>query len=366
MKTKDAALRGIGLSLALAVALCATVILAAQQGPPVAARGPAPVARGASPGDAIQVHGRWIIDVRNPDGTLASHHDFQNALLPSGQQLLSYLISKGSSIITWDIRLRANNTDPTGPCPPSPTNDSSCYIAGPGSTLPLLMPNAPNVFSTGAFTRTPAGTLEISGNATAASAQSIGYVESLAEATGLQVSSFSARVLDTPIQVAVGQQLFVKVIVSFTATEPPPGGGGGGLDSDGDGIPDTIDVCPAVPNVLYNGVQYCPESIYDAMRGTVPLNAAIELQSMTVTDVTASTITVTVLPGDPAYNTNDGDTYASTVVQLNGLTAPAVGNVVTIFGTLVAYGTPPYPPPQNTPYIPGLVSAAAVQVTSAF
>jgi hypothetical protein len=356
MKTKDAALRGIGLSLA--VALCATVILAAQQGPPPA-KGPVPAARGASPGDAIEVHGHWIIDVRNPDGTLASHHDFQNALLPSGQQLLSYLISKGSSIVTWDIRLRANNTDTTGPCPPSPTSDSSCYIAGPGSTLPLLMQNAPNVFPTGAFTRTQAGTLEISGNATAASAQSIGYVESLAEATGLQVSSFSARVLDTPIQVAVGQQLFVKVIVSFTATEPPPGGGGGGgLDSDGDGIPDASDACPAVPNVPYNGVQYCPASIYEAMKGAYPANSAVEFVSVHVTDVTASTITVAILPGDPSYGV-DGDFYASTVVQLNGLTAPAVGNVITLYCTVLTGGS------QNPPgtYVPGLVSAAAIQVT---
>src|SRR5215467_3802180 len=106
MKTKDGALRGIGLPVA--AALCATVILAAQQGPPVVAKASAPTTRRASPGDAIDVHGHWIIDVRNPDGTLASHHDFQNALLPSGQQLLSYLISKGSSILTWDVRLKTN------------------------------------------------------------------------------------------------------------------------------------------------------------------------------------------------------------------------------------------------------------------
>jgi len=364
MTTKGGPRRSFG--LAMLAALGATAILAAQQPTPVVAKASAPTARGASPGDAIEVHGHWIIDVRNPDGTLASHHDFQNALLASGQQLLSYLISKGSSIITWDIRLRANNTDTTGPCTPSPANsDSTCYIVGPGSALPLLMQNAPNIFSTGGFTRTPAGTLEISGNATAASAQSIGYVESLAEATGLGPSSFSARVLDPPIQVAVGQQLFVKVIVSFAATEPPPvgggGGGGGGLDSDGDGIPDVSDACPAVPNVPYNGVQYCPSSIYAAMRGQIPLNSPAEFVSMHVTDVSATSFTVATLAGDSAY---EGTDYASAVVQLNGLTAPAVGNVITLYCTVVTGGA--VEPLPEAHYIPGVLSAAAFQVTSAF
>ena len=31
-------------------------------------------------GEGIAVHGRWIIDVRNPDGTLVSHQDFENAI----------------------------------------------------------------------------------------------------------------------------------------------------------------------------------------------------------------------------------------------------------------------------------------------
>jgi hypothetical protein len=38
---------------------------------------------GREPGmqEGVQVHGDWVIDVRNPDGTLAHHHVFRNALV---------------------------------------------------------------------------------------------------------------------------------------------------------------------------------------------------------------------------------------------------------------------------------------------
>ena len=35
-------------------------------------------------GEGVRVHGHWVIDVRNPDGTLVEHRDFQNALTTGG------------------------------------------------------------------------------------------------------------------------------------------------------------------------------------------------------------------------------------------------------------------------------------------
>lgn len=59
----------------------------------------------------IKVHGHWVIDVKNPDGTLATHREFENSLTGAGQgQLLlagllsgyyvagDYAIELGSSI----------------------------------------------------------------------------------------------------------------------------------------------------------------------------------------------------------------------------------------------------------------------------
>jgi hypothetical protein len=41
----------------------------------------------------VKLHGHWVIDVRNPDGTLVEHRDFENSLEPSAQGLLIGLLS---------------------------------------------------------------------------------------------------------------------------------------------------------------------------------------------------------------------------------------------------------------------------------
>lgn len=51
----------------------------------------------------IKVHGHWLIDVRNPDGTLAQHRDFENSLQDSGfniTQLMAGTITAGEPTIT--------------------------------------------------------------------------------------------------------------------------------------------------------------------------------------------------------------------------------------------------------------------------
>jgi hypothetical protein len=39
--------------------------------------------------EGIRIHGHWVIDVKNPDGTPAGHHDFQNSLQSGGSLLLA-------------------------------------------------------------------------------------------------------------------------------------------------------------------------------------------------------------------------------------------------------------------------------------
>jgi hypothetical protein len=48
-----------------------------------------------SDSQGIKVHGHWVIDVRNPDGTLATHREFENSLTGAsqGQLLLGGLLS---------------------------------------------------------------------------------------------------------------------------------------------------------------------------------------------------------------------------------------------------------------------------------
>jgi len=54
-------------------------------------------------GEGVTIHGHWVIDVRNPDGTLVEHRDFENSLvtvgaLVSGDQLLAGLLTGNLSV----------------------------------------------------------------------------------------------------------------------------------------------------------------------------------------------------------------------------------------------------------------------------
>lgn len=57
-----------------------------------------------APQEGIRVHGHWTISVVNPDGSLASEVEFENALLPSGSlSLLQLLTGRFSTNGGWLI-----------------------------------------------------------------------------------------------------------------------------------------------------------------------------------------------------------------------------------------------------------------------
>ena len=53
--------------------------------------------------EGVHVHGDWVIDVRNPDGTLAHRHAFKNALVDT--PLLAAIMTRGGVPGQWQIRL---------------------------------------------------------------------------------------------------------------------------------------------------------------------------------------------------------------------------------------------------------------------
>jgi hypothetical protein len=62
----------------------------------------------------IKVHGRWTIDVRNPDGTLSSRHEFDNALTAGGAVYLARLLGRDGVPTRWVIQLGRYSM--AGPC----------------------------------------------------------------------------------------------------------------------------------------------------------------------------------------------------------------------------------------------------------
>jgi hypothetical protein len=58
--------------------------------------------------EGIKVHGHWVLDVRNPDGTLASRKEFENALLTipgEGSSALATLLAGGAAVGGWYVAL---------------------------------------------------------------------------------------------------------------------------------------------------------------------------------------------------------------------------------------------------------------------
>lgn len=65
--------------------------------------------------EGIKVHGHWTIDVRNPDGTLVTHNEFENSLAPTnGNSVLLSLLARSS--VPGGFQVGLSNPSGTGLC----------------------------------------------------------------------------------------------------------------------------------------------------------------------------------------------------------------------------------------------------------
>lgn len=88
----------------------------------------------------VEMHGHWVIDVRNPDGTLAEHRDFENTITGYGQELLIGILSGYVVPSDYGIFLSTNGT---APCATVTSGYPGCAIVRSLTTLPAsaLCPN---------------------------------------------------------------------------------------------------------------------------------------------------------------------------------------------------------------------------------
>ncbi len=86
------------------------------------------------PTEGIKVHGSWTLEVRNPDGTLVSRQEFENALstgAEGGTAALQKFLARTNTVGSWIIEL---NNSGGGPCLAS-GNPAVCSIVEPSITL---------------------------------------------------------------------------------------------------------------------------------------------------------------------------------------------------------------------------------------
>lgn len=124
------------------------------------------------PQEGVKVHGHWIIDVKNPDGTLAQHRDFENSL--SNANIMVELLY--GILVPADFTILLG-----GSTPPCNVSNSSyyCVIVHNLSTLPANAICGTYYCVTG-LTVTPnlggSPSLVLAGNLTATQAGSISNV----------------------------------------------------------------------------------------------------------------------------------------------------------------------------------------------
>jgi hypothetical protein len=107
--------------------------------------------------EGIQVHGHWVIEVKNPDGTVTARREFENAVQPLGQSYLASLLAGNTSPGGLSILLNGAGFSPSfylgnillgfgatevGPCLPfsggilstdGPAGGTACLITGGAS-----------------------------------------------------------------------------------------------------------------------------------------------------------------------------------------------------------------------------------------
>lgn len=173
----------------------------------------------------IKVHGHWTIEVRNPDGMLVTHREFENSLVQAGASFLASLLGRNYSVSFWMVEVFQSGG--AGPCNgQGGASGVQCFIVDPNSFTP-----APNIFQnlsvTTASTSAGAKQLILSGTATAAVTSAIdtvytqlGYCRGtvapspLCPASGQTV--FTAATVSPAVNVSTGQTIAITVAISFS------------------------------------------------------------------------------------------------------------------------------------------------------
>ena len=174
----------------------------------------APAEAGTAASGGIRVHGHWVIDVRNPDGTVAEHREFDNSLvtggsLVSGAELLAGLLTGNLSAGDPAIGFVQGTlgSDPSTYCnsaTPVSTN-TTCYGLSGSFGPSTYLPNFQAGLST-SYTFSPAVKLVLTGNFQAPpSLTSISAVQTLFTVCVANAAPFSVSV---PTQGEEGPESF--------------------------------------------------------------------------------------------------------------------------------------------------------------
>jgi len=176
--------------------------------------------RFGGPQEGIRVHGHWVIEVRNADGTFASRSEFENSLQPGGNVALARVLAGFESVRNWRLIIGSStaalcpshlaNTSFPGSCeivPASyPSSDSTLFK---NLTTVTIHPNDDRIELDGSFTAEAAATIDVVNSAVEA-------VSAGSTLTDFRVFTSKTLALADQRQVIAGQIVQVSVVISFS------------------------------------------------------------------------------------------------------------------------------------------------------
>ena len=79
-----------------------------------------------SPSEGIKVHGDWVVEVHEPDGTLVSRQAFRNALEvgDKGDYALALALARRLTLVGWFVQLASGAHALQGPC----SSGTRCHL----------------------------------------------------------------------------------------------------------------------------------------------------------------------------------------------------------------------------------------------
>lgn len=159
--------------------------------------------------DGIKVHGHWVIEVRNADGTVAETREFDNALTGSGKQQLVEVMGRAHMMGYWQIILYMSAN--SGPCVNN-GNPNACFIIEPGSPFPARS----DIFKNLTLALSAAtGEITLQGSAVVGMDGDVGSVQTYIE-TPSPGATFTNATLQPAVTVQAGQTVAVTVTLSFS------------------------------------------------------------------------------------------------------------------------------------------------------
>lgn len=176
--------------------------------------------------EGIHMHGHWTIEVRDPDGTLVEHREFDNALSDMAVPYLVAVLMRNETVGGWRILTTTSSSEVAPGCldggSPAPCVIVESTDPGTGDNLfPTLNVGAPSDF----------GSLQLTGSFVAQIDGEVGIVQTFQLPCLPSISPdncpgsntidpagvipITSTTLASPIAVLIGQQVQVNVTITF-------------------------------------------------------------------------------------------------------------------------------------------------------